>query len=70
MFTADKVMNHAEHQRRTRRMDTAGLLFTIKDASEAIVANPDNPNNGYYQDEICYCGMEVKRRHQMANFRK
>ncbi len=58
----DKVMNHAAYQRKARSMDVAALMFTIKDCQEAIAANPANPNNGYYADEICYCSMELRRR--------
>lgn len=61
-MVADKIMNHAAYQRKCRGMDVASLRFVIKDAQEAIAANPENPNNGYYADEISYCSMELRRR--------
>jgi hypothetical protein len=64
-MVADKQMNHAAYQRKCRTMDVAALMFTIKDAQEAIAANPSNPNNGYYADEVCYCSMELRRRQQV-----
>lgn len=42
------------------------MLFIIQDAGAAIAANPDNPNNGYYADEICYASMELNKRKQGA----
>jgi len=59
---ADKVMNHKEYQRRVRCMDESSLRFVIKDANEAIAANPTNPNNGYYADEVHYAAAELRRR--------
>lgn len=62
MFVADKVMNHAKYQASLRGKDVSSLEFIIKDAREAIAANPENPNNGYYQDEIHYAAAELRRR--------
>lgn len=59
---ATKVMNHSEYQKKVKRLPDESLLFIIKDAKEAIKALPDNPNNSYYADEICYAGMELARR--------
>lgn len=42
-------------------------MFTIKDAQEALQAMPDNPKAGYYQDEISYCAMELRRRDLKAS---
>jgi len=61
-MTGDKKMNHGSYQKNLRTKDIAALHFIIKDAGEAIAANPDNPNNGYYADEIHYAYMELKRR--------
>ncbi len=58
----DKVMDHAGYQKKTKQMSEETLRFIIKDAQEAIKANPENLNNGYYADEISYCSMELKRR--------
>ena len=55
-------MNHSAYQNKVRKMETSSLQFTIKDCKEAILANPDNPKNGYYQDEISYCSAELHRR--------
>lgn len=63
----DKVMNHTEYPKRLKSKSVESLNFIIKDASEAIKANPSNPNNGYYSDEICYAGMELKRRSPRTN---
>ena len=38
------------------------MKFIIKDCGESLIANPENPNNGYYQDEINYASMEINRR--------
>lgn len=59
---AGKVMDHAEYPRRCRRRSDAELLFVIADARAAHDANPDNPNAGYYLDEINYCADELNRR--------
>ena len=61
----NKIMNHIEYPKRLKTKTDAELLFTIKDATEAMQAMPDNPNNGYYADECCYCGMELQYRARM-----
>ena len=55
-------MDHAAYQKKTKKMTDAELRYTIKDAGEAIRANPSNLKNGYYQDEINYCAIELHRR--------
>ena len=57
-----KKMDHAGYMRKTRKMSPAELRFVIEDAKKAILAMPENPNCGYYQDEIHYCAMEIERR--------
>lgn len=57
-----KTMNHTEYIKRTRHMSDHELRYVITDCTEAMAALPDNPNNGYYQDEIHYCAMELHRR--------
>ena len=57
-----KHMDHAAYQKLLKKKDDTELQFIIKDAKEAIEANPENPNNGYYQDEIHYAVMELNRR--------
>jgi hypothetical protein len=59
-----KQMNHTDYIKKTRTMDEAQLRYVIQDATEAMQALPNNPNNGYYQDEIHYCAMELHRRSQ------
>lgn len=59
---ATKVMNHGEYQKKLKKLPYDSLLFIIKDAGEAIKALPENPNNSYYADEICYAGMELAKR--------
>lgn len=61
-MVGEKKMDHSDYQRRLKSKSDEELKFIIKDAREAIEANPDNPNNGYYQDEISYAGMELRRR--------
>lgn len=57
-----KQMVHQDYQRRVRGMSVPELMYVIADAREAIQANPDSPNNGFYQDEIHYCAGELRRR--------
>ncbi len=59
-----KTMNHGEYQRKLRSKEESELRFIIKDAAAAIAAQPLNPNNSYYQDEINYCAMELYKRKQ------
>ena len=59
-------MNHADYIEKTKGMLTAELLFVIKDAGEAMAVNPAAIKYGDYADEIHYCGMELKRRDNMA----
>lgn len=60
----DKVINHTEYQKKCKKMSIEALKYTIQDCKKTIEANPDNPNNGYYQDEISYCGMELRKRRE------
>ena len=55
-------MNHSEYQELLRTKSYHGLLFTIKDAQEALNAMPDGPKAGYYADEISYASMELHKR--------
>lgn len=58
----DKIMDHAKYQRQLKDKSVESLRFIIRDCREAIQANPENPNNGYYTDEIHYVYAEIKRR--------
>ena len=57
-----KTMNHAEYPKRLRSKTEAELRYIIKDATEAQQANRENPNNGYYADEVLYAAAELRRR--------
>lgn len=59
---ADKIMDHAKYPKTLRNKDEAALRFIIQDAKEAAEANPQNPNVGYYLDEVCYAAAELRRR--------
>lgn len=60
----DKIMDHTEYPKRLRTKTEAELRYIIQDASAAMKAMPDNPNNGYYADEVNYCADELHRRKQ------
>ena len=55
-------IDHTDYIKRVKKLDEAALRFIIKDCREAMSSMPDNPKNGYYQDEIHYCSMELNRR--------
>ena len=55
-------IDHELYPKSLRAKSVESLRFTIADCKSAIQANPDNPKNSYYADEIAYCGMELKRR--------
>lgn len=57
-----KNMDHKAYPLALRSKSDEQLRFIIKDAQEAMAANPENPNNGYYADEVHYAAMELKRR--------
>ncbi len=58
----NKNMNHTEYPKSLKTKSVAELKFIIKDAREAMEAMPDNENNGYYADEVCYAANELNRR--------
>ena len=58
-----KQMNHNEYPKSLKGKDDSSLRFIINDCRQAIAAMPNNPNNGYYQDEIHYCAMELAKRY-------
>ena len=57
-----KQMNHAEYQKKVKRLPVEALRYIIKDCREVIRVNPEGRNNGYYMDEIHYCHAELRRR--------
>lgn len=61
-----KQMDHGAYPESLRSKSVAELLFIVKDAQEAIQANPEGENAGYYADEVCYAGMEIRRRQKAA----
>ncbi len=62
MASVKKEMDHSAYMRKVKGMPSSSLQYVIKDCQAAIAAYPDNPNAGYYADEIHYCAMELKRR--------
>jgi hypothetical protein len=62
---ATKFMDHAAYAKKVKKMTYSELLFTIKDCREVLKAWPDQPNYGYYADEICYCADEIRRRQKI-----
>ena len=57
-----KTMHHAEYQRGLKHKSVAELRYIIQDAREAVEANPNGENAGYYQDEVHYAAAELRRR--------
>ena len=57
-------IDHKEYPKRLRKKSEDALKFIIKDANEAMKANPDSvkSKNGYYADEVNYASMELTRR--------
>ena len=60
----DKVMDHTEYPERLKNKTDSALRYIMNDAFQAMRAMPDNPNNGYYADEINYCADELYKRKQ------
>ena len=56
------TINHIEYPKSLKSKSIESLRFIIKDAKEALKANPNSAKAGYYADEICYAGMELKAR--------
>ena len=61
-----KRMDHNEYPKSLKTKSEASLRYIIKDAQEAIAANPENPNCNYYSDEINYCASEIYSRRQRS----
>lgn len=55
-------INHSDYQKKVKTLSIESLRFIIRDCQEAINAMPNNPKNGFYQDEIHYCVMELNKR--------
>ena len=61
-----KHMNHNAYIDKTKKMEFTPLKYVIGDCHKAIKAFPENPNCGYYWDEIHYCSMELARRAKLG----
>lgn len=59
---ATKFMDHKEYPKSLKAIGDHSLRMIIQDCQEAIQAYPENPNCGYYQDEINYCSSELYKR--------
>ena len=57
-----KTMDHIEYPKMLEEKNMSELLFIRKDAHEAMLANPDGINAGYYADEVNYVSNEINRR--------
>jgi len=57
-------LDHKAYPRTLRKKSDTTLRSIIKDCQAALKAMPDTPKAGWYQDEIHYCGMELKRRNR------
>ena len=60
------LFDHGAYQRHVRRLSVDSLRYIMRDAREAIAANPDGTKAGWYADEIAYCSQELKRRGLVA----
>lgn len=59
---ATKHIDHNAYPKLCRRRSDAELRFIIADCQATLAAWPDQPNHGYYADEINYCADELNRR--------
>lgn len=55
-------INHADYQKKVKKLSDDVLRYIIKDCQEALKNMPNSPKAGYYADEISYCSMELNRR--------
>jgi hypothetical protein len=60
-------IDHAEYQKKVKRMTVEELKYTVRDCREAIDAHPEGHKAGYYQDEIHYCAGELRKRGTTAS---
>jgi len=58
----DKQIDHINYPKSLKTKTIQQLRYIIKDASEAILANPIGHKSGYYADEICYASQELRNR--------
>ena len=55
-------MNDQQIRNKARRLDESALRWNIRDAREAIEANPGNPKREFYEAEIRLYTQELDRR--------
>lgn len=55
-------INHRTYPIMLKNKCDDSLRYIMKDAYEAMRANPEGTKAGYYADEVNYCGMELARR--------
>ena len=65
-MASKQQMDHDAYRRKVRGMSDDSLRWVIRDCREALDANPDTDKASYYQDEICYCEMELAARQRRA----
>lgn len=59
---ATKHIDHAAYPKLCRSRSEAELRYVIADCRATLAAWHDQPNAGYYLDEINYCADELARR--------
>jgi len=63
-------IDHVEYPKRLRTKSDAALRFIVKDATEAMRANPEGQKAGYYADEVNYASNELARRRNGTRLHK
>lgn len=66
-YSSQKKMDHSSYQESLKSKSDDELRYIIQDCKKALEAFPENPNAGYYQDEIHYCAQELKNRSKLAS---
>jgi hypothetical protein len=67
---ATKHIDHVGYPKLCRTRSDAELLYVIADCQATLAAWPDQPNHGYYADEINYCADELARRRRGGKRRR
>ncbi len=60
-----KTMDHAAYQSKLKKVAHETLRFILEDAREAVDAQPQGENAGYYMDEVHYAAAELRRREKI-----
>ncbi len=58
-------INHRTYPISLKNKSVDSLRYTMKDAHEAMTANPEGSKAGYYADEINYCANELAHRRKL-----